>query len=93
MLGISWIMLPYPPQAILANTPDQPTFQLHSLAQVVRGISYHVNVDKTEYMCFNREGAISSLNEGTLKLVDKFPYLGSSVSSTESDINMCQAKA
>ena len=38
-------------------------------------------------MCFNQTGDISTLNGNTLKLVDKFTYLGSSVSSTETDIN------
>ena len=36
---------------------------------------------------------ISSLNGGSLKLVDKFTYLGSSISSTENDIAMRPAKA
>ena len=40
-----------------------------------------------EYMCFNQTGDISTLNGSPLKLVDKFTYLGSSVSSTEADIN------
>ena len=35
---------------------------------------------------------MSTLNGGSLKLVDKFTYLGSSVSSTENDINMRLAK-
>ena len=37
--------------------------------------------------------SISTLNSGSLKPVDKFTYLGSSVSSTENDINMRLAKA
>ena len=36
---------------------------------------------------------ISTLNGGSLKLVDKFTYLGSSVSFTEKDINIRLAKA
>ena len=44
-------------------------------------------------MCFNQTGNISTLNISTLKLVDKFTYLGSSVSSTKTDINMWLAKA
>ena len=39
-------------------------------------------------MCFNQRGYISTLNGSSLKLVDKFTYLGSSVSSTETDLNM-----
>ena len=38
-------------------------------------------------MCFNQRGDISTLKSGPLKLVDKFTYLGSSVSSTEKDMN------
>ena len=43
-------------------------------------------------MFFN-QGDISTLSNGSLKFVDKFMYLGSSVLSTESDINMHLAKA
>ena len=38
-------------------------------------------------MCFNQTCDISTLDESSLKLVDKFTYLGSSVSSTEKDID------
>ena len=44
-------------------------------------------------MCFNQRGDISTLKGGPLKLVDKFVYLGSSVTSTENDINTQLAKA
>ena len=43
-----------------------------------------MNADKTEYMCFN-QGDISTLNGGSLKIVDEFTFLDSNVSSTESD--------
>ena len=38
-------------------------------------------------MYFELEGDIFSLNDNTLKLVDKFIYIGSYISSTESDLN------
>ena len=76
--------------ALLANTPTQAEYLLQ---QAPDGISPHVNADKTEYMCFNQKGDMSTLNGGTLKLVDKFIYLKSSISSTENDINMQLAKA
>ena len=44
-------------------------------------------------MCFNQEGDISTLDRTSLKLVDKFTYLGSSVSSTEKDIDTRLTKA
>ena len=69
--------------AILANTPAQAETLLHSLEQAASGIGLHVNAHKTEYMCFNQTGDISTLDRTSLKLVDKFTYLGSKVSSTE----------
>ena len=44
-------------------------------------------------MLFNRTSNISTLNGSTQKLVDKFTYLGSSVSLIETDIDMRLAKA
>ena len=51
------------------------------------------NQHKTEYMCYNQTGDISTLDRTSLKLVDKFTYLGSSVSSTEKDIDSRLTKA
>ena len=56
-------------------------------------IFFHVNAHKTEYMCYNETGDITTLDGTTLKLVDKFTYLGSSVSSTEKDIDTRLTKA
>ncbi len=55
------------------------------MERATAGIGLHVNAHKTEFMCFNQKGDISTLDETSLKLVDKFTYLGSSVSSTEKD--------
>ena len=44
-------------------------------------------------MCFNQTSDISTLNGSSLKLVNKFTYLGSSVSSTETDIDKRLAQA
>ena len=79
--------------ALLANTSAQAKILLHSLERAAGGIGLHVNADKTEYMCFNQTGDISTLNGSSLKPVDKFTYLGGSVSSTENDINTRLAKA
>ena len=78
--------------AILANTPTQAESLLHSLETVVGGTCLHVNKNKMELMYFNQERVISSLKGCLLKLVDKFTYLGSSISSTESDVTMHLAK-
>ena len=79
--------------AILANAPTQAETLLHSLEWAAAGIGLHVSAHKTEYMCFNQTGDIYTLNGSSLKLVDKFTYLESSVSSTEIDIDMQLAKA
>ena len=60
---------------------------------MIGGHTLHVNAHKTEYMCYNQTGDISTLGRTSLKLVDKFTYLGSSVSSTEKDINTQLMKA
>ena len=79
--------------AILANTPDQAETLLHSLERAAASIGLYVNAHKTEYMCYNQTGDISTLEGTPLKLVDKFTYLGSSVESTEKDIETRLTKA
>ena len=44
-------------------------------------------------MCYNQTGNISTVDETSLKLVDKFTYLGSSVESTEKHIDTRLTKA
>ena len=79
--------------AILANTPNHAETLRHSLERVAASIGLHVNAHKTEYMCYNHTGDISILDGTSLKIVDKFTYLGSSVSSTEKDIDTRLTKA
>ena len=79
--------------AILANIPDQAETLLHSLERAVAGIGRYVDAHKTEYMCYNQTRDISTLEGTPLKLVDKFTYPGSSVESTEKDIETRLTKA
>ena len=79
--------------AILANTINQTETLLHSFERAAAGIGLHVNAHKTEYMCFNQTGDISTIEGNSLKLVGKFTYLGSSVLSTEKDIDSRLTKA
>ena len=60
---------------------------VHSLERAAAGIGLHVNAHKTEHMRYNQTGNITTLDGASLRLVDKFTYLGSSVSSTENDID------
>ena len=79
--------------SIAVHAHAQAETLLHSLERATAGISLHVSAHKTEYMCFNQTGDISTLNSSTLKLVDEFTYLGSSISSTEIDIDTRLTKA
>ena len=78
---------------ILTNTPNQTETLLHNLERAVAGIGLHVNAHKTEYMCYNQTGDITTLDGTPLKLIDKFTYIGSSVSTTEKDIDTRLTKA
>ena len=78
---------------LLVNTPAQDETLLHSMERLVGGIGLHVNTGKTENMCFDQRGDISTLNCSSLKLVDKFTCIGNSVSSTGTDIIRELAKA
>ena len=77
----------------VVNTPNQAETLLHSLERATADIGLHVNAHKTEYMCYNQTGDISTLDGTSLKLLDKFTYLGSSVLSTEKDIDTRLTKA
>ena len=79
--------------ALLAKTHNQAETLLHSWERATAGIGLHVNAHKTEYMCFNQAGDISTLDRTSLKLIDKFTYLGRSVSSTEKNIDTRLTKA
>ena len=78
---------------LMANIPAQVEALQHSLKRAAAGIGLYVNADKTEYMCFNQRYDISTQNGSSPKLVDTFTYPGSSVISTEKDINTGLAKA
>ena len=79
--------------AILANTPIQAEVRQHTQEWAAAGTGFHVNAHKTEYMYFNETDDISTLGGSSLKLVDKLTYQGSSVSSTEKDIDTRLTKA
>ena len=75
-------------RVLLANSPTRAESMLQSLKQEAGAIGLFVNADKTEDMCFNEKGNISTLNGCSQKLVENFTYIGSSGSSKENDITM-----
>ena len=74
------------------NIPAQATSLRHSLEQAAGGIAVYVNANKAELMCFTL-GVIFILYGKPLKLVNKFKYLSSNISSTEGDVSIHLAKA
>ena len=61
---------------------------LHNLEQAARITGVYAKSDKIDFKCFNQDGIISSLTGKPLKFVNQFIYLGSHISSTESDVNI-----
>ena len=72
------------------NTPLQAESLLLSPEQTTRYV--YMNADKTEFICLN-EDLFSFLRGKPLKLVIQFAYLGSNISSIESNINVRIRKA
>ena len=68
---------------LLTNTPAQAELLLHSQEQPAKGIGLYVNANKSEYMCFKRKGATSTLSVRPLKLVHQSTSFDSNISLTE----------
>ena len=77
--------------ALRAKAQSQLESLLRSLKQATNCLGFHVNLGKPRFMCFNQDSVISSLKK-PLKLVDRFIYIGSNISSTENGVNICIAK-
>ena len=81
-------------EALLENTPAQAECLLPHLEQAAStGIGLYVNAIKTEVICFNQQGVISTLSGKPRKFVKQFTYFSRNISSTESDVNIRLAKA
>ena len=70
-----------------------PIPNFYCLEQSAGSIGLQMNANKTEFMEFTQERATFNLSDRTLKLADQLPYLGSNISSSESDFNIRLAKA
>ena len=73
---------------LLTNTPTQVDSLLHCLEQVAGGISLYMLTNKTEFMSFKQEGAISTLSGKPMESVNQFTYFDSKMSSTESEVKI-----
>ena len=66
---------------------------MHILEESEAFIGLRVNAVKTEYMCYNQDGPIETLNKTPIKKVDDFVYLGSNIAFTEKDVLIRISKA
>ena len=79
--------------ALLTNTPAQAGVPA---AESGEGSRWHwspCELSQNRVHVCDQKGDISTLNGDFLKLLNKFTYPGSCISSTEKDINMSIAKA
>ena len=53
----------------------------------------HPTQKKRKFMCFKEDGSISTLSGKRPNLVEQFTYLGSNISSTESNVKIRLTKA
>ena len=65
---------------------------IRCVVQEAGGIGLYVNANKTDSICFKQKGIISTQSGKLLKSLDQFTYIGSNISSTESDVNICMTK-
>ena len=79
--------------ALLSDNSYNTQKLLHILEKPAAFIGLHINATKTEYMSYNQNGTIETLNKTLLKKVDDFVYLGSNIASTEKDVLIRISKA
>ena len=79
--------------ALFADTCSDAEILVQSLEISAQEIGLRLNEKKTEYMLFNCNGQIKSLNGKNLKQVESFKYLGSEIFSTEKDVKSRIGKA
>ena len=75
-------------EALLANAPAKAECQLHSLERARKDIDLYMNSDKTEFICFKQDGAMSILNGKPLKLVETSSNIHINTLFTKSDLNI-----
>ena len=57
------------------------------------GVILFGDANKIEFMCFKQEGTMFILRGKPRKFIDQFAYLGTNISSTESNTNILLVKA
>ena len=57
---------------LTSNTLKEASDLLHSLETAAKQVGLHINAKKTEFMCYNQEGNIQSLDGKEIKQVNNF---------------------
>ena len=78
--------------ALLSDFVQDAQIILHNLETASKEVGLYLNAKKTEYMCFNQDGDIKTLDGEQIQKVTQFTYLGSNT-NTEKDITIRIAKA
>ena len=81
--------------AAIADYLTEATILLHAIEEAASEVGLYVNAGKTKVLVFNQHhsGAIKSLNNETIKVVQEFTYLGSNIASTKKDVQIRLAKS
>ena len=72
----------------LPNIPAQIESLQHKREPAAGSNGLYINPNETEFMRIKQKGAASTLSVKPLKYVNQFTYIGSNITSTESDINI-----
>ena len=79
--------------ALLSNSLVDAQLLLNRVEQAAKEVGLHINATKTEFMTYNVDGVLNTLDNKQLKNVDDFQYLGSWIDRSSRDIEIRKAKA
>ena len=77
----------------MADSLKDATVLLHEIENAALEIGLVVNASKTQYICYNQQGELKSIDGKDIKEVKEFNYLGSNITSTERDVQIRLGKA
>ena len=79
--------------ALMSDNIQDATYLLHNIENTAKEIGLYINAKKTEFISYNHQGTIQTVEGENIKSVLDFTYLGSNIASTEKDINIRIKKA
>ena len=79
--------------SLFVNTPAKADSLLHCLGKTAGSTGLNMNAFKTENMSFRQKVTVSILSGNPQTLVNQYTIFGCNISSTEIEVNICQAEA